>query len=400
MGLLSRNIQIIPPSETLALVARAAQLRAEGKKVISFAAGELDFPTPQIVVDGTIEALRGGWTKYTPSAGLTDMRKAVARTVTRLSGVEVSDANVAVTMGAKQGIFNVLMAILDPGDGVLVVSPYWVSYPSMVMLAGGTPVIHETKPDSGFKISGAEIARIAATKKLKAVIINSPSNPTGSVYSPGELVSVYEACRKAGIFLISDEIYAAIVFDGVEHFSALQLERRITDGFCIVDGMSKSFAMTGWRIGWVVGTTELIGAVSKISAQTTTCATSFIQKGCVDALDSIAAMPGDWMAQLRQRREKIVSLLCAVEGVACRKPDGAFYAWADVREILRRRLPDGSVVGTSDRLSRYLMEDGALIVVPGGAFGCEGFMRFSFAVSMKEIEEGIEIFRRGVEKLS
>jgi aspartate aminotransferase len=223
MGLLSSRINRVPPSETLALVARAAQLRAEGKRVISFAAGELDFATPASIVSGTIEAIQAGYGKYAPAPGLPEFRKAVAAYMTRQSGVDMTDQNVAVTVGAKQGIFNALMAVLDPGDNVLVLSPYWVSYPPMVMLAGGNPVVHETKPENGFKVTAGEIHKLAAGSKIRAVILNTPSNPTGAVYTPGELSSVYEACRKHDIFILSDEIYSNLTFDGIEHFSAFHL---------------------------------------------------------------------------------------------------------------------------------------------------------------------------------
>jgi aspartate aminotransferase len=312
----------------------------------------------------------------------------------------MTDQNVAVTVGAKQGIFNALMAVLDPGDNVLVLSPYWVSYPPMVMLAGGNPVVHETKPENGFKVTAGEIHKLAAGSKIRAVILNTPSNPTGAVYTPGELSSVYEACRKHDIFILSDEIYSNLTFDGIEHFSAFHLEKRISDGYCVVDGMSKSFAMTGWRVGWVVGPPELVKAVSKVTAQTTSCAVTFIQKGCVDALGHRLSEWDEWKRQLAGRRERIVSLLGAVPGVSCRKPDGAFYVWVDARELMSRTLPNGEILGSSDRFSRFLVEDAALIVVPGGAFGCEGFMRFSFAMSMQEIEEGIDLFRKSIEKLS
>jgi len=400
MGLLSDRINKVPPSETLALVARATQLRAEGKKVISFAAGELDFGTPTSIVSGTIDAIKAGYSKYAPAPGLPEFRRAVAAYMTRQSGVDITDQNVAVTVGAKQGIFNALIAVIDPGDSVLVLSPYWVSYPPMVMLAGGNPVIHETKPENGFKVTAEEIDRIAAGKKIRAVIMNSPSNPTGAVYAPGELSSVYEACRKHDIFILSDEIYSNLTFDGIEHFSAFHLEKRITDGYCVVDGMSKSFAMTGWRVGWVVGTPDLIKAVSKVTAQTTSCAVSFIQKGCVDALGQRLAEWDEWKRQLAKRRERIVSLLNAVPGVSCRKPDGSFYVWVDARELMSKTMPGGEALGSSDRFSKFLVEEAALIVVPGGAFGCEGFMRFSFALSMDEIEEGIELFKKSIEKLS
>jgi aspartate aminotransferase len=400
MSIISGRIKKIPPSETLALVARAAQLRAEGKKVISFAAGELDFPTPPTVVDGTLEAIRAGLTKYAPSAGLPELRRAAAACMSRQTGVAVKDENVAVTVGAKQALFNVLLSVLDPGDRVLVLSPYWVSYPAMVSLAGGIPVIYPSRPDGGFKVTGREIAPLIDERGPKAIIVNSPSNPTGAVYSPEQYRDVYETCRKANVFVISDEIYSTLTYDGLAHCSALHMENGVTDSACVVDGMSKSFAMTGWRIGWLVGTPELVGAVSKVSAQTTSCAVTFIQKGCAEALGIKDEAREGWTKQLQARRDRLVSLVNASGHVTCHKPQGAFYVWVDVRSILSRRLPGGKPVGDSAGLSSWLIDDAALVVVPGAAFGCEGFMRFSFAVSMEEIEEGVGRFLRSVAKLS
>lgn len=400
MSLLSRKIQEIPPSATLALVAKAAQLRAEGKRVISFAAGELDFPTPEPIVAGTIEALHGGLTKYTPSGGLPDLRRAAAGYMSRQLEADIREENVAITLGAKQGIFNVLVSILNPGDKVIILSPYWVSYPSMVTLAGGKGIIVDTKPEEGFKASGNDIASLAEKEKPRAILMNSPSNPTGAVYSPQEMRSIHDVCRKENIFIISDEIYSNILFDGLKHFSAFHLEGKINDAFCVIDGMSKSFSMTGWRIGWVVGSPGLVKAVSKVTAQTTSCAVSFIQKGCVGALGRGLDDYDEWMRQLDARRSHMVSLLSSIDGVECHRPQGAFYLWVDVRGLFSGRLPGGKALKSSVELSGYLVDDCALVVVPGSAFGCEGFMRFSFAVSMQEIEEGISLFRRSIEKLS
>jgi aspartate aminotransferase len=270
----------------------------------------------------------------------------------------------------------------------------------MVSLAGGVPVIHASKPEKGFKVTGEEIAPLIAEHRPRAIIMNSPSNPTGAVYSPEQCRSVYEACTKANVFIISDEIYSTLTYDGLEHCSALHMEKAVTERACVVDGMSKSFAMTGWRIGWLVGTAELVGAVSKVSAQTTSCAVTFIQKGCVAALGGKDGAMEEWKKELQARRDRLVALVNASGHSVCQKPQGAFYVWVDVRGLLARRLPGGEPVQDSARLSSWFVDDCALIVVPGAAFGCEGFMRFSFAVSMEEIEEGVERFLRSAAKLS
>ncbi len=390
----------MPPSATLALAARAAQLRSEGVNVVSFAAGELDFPTPEDIVDSTIKAMHEGWTRYAPAPGLPDLRKAVARMMTRHAGVEIKDENIAITVGAKQAVANALFSVLNPGDSVLILTPYWVSYPSMVMLAGGTPLIHETKPENGFKATGRELADLIAEKKPRAVIMNSPSNPTGGVYSEAELRSVYDACKMENVFVISDEIYSTLVFDGKKHFSALHLTGKVEDDICVLNGMSKSFAMTGWRIGWAVAAPGIIKAISKVSAQTTSCAPTFIQKGCAEALkDHSGEINKEWKEKLRRRRDRLVDLVNRIEGVRCDRPEGAFYVWVDVRDLMKRRLPDGTELISAAQLSAWLIDDCALVSVPGNAFGCDGFLRFSFAISTKDIEEGAARFAGSVKKL-
>ena len=400
MDFLSTTIKNMPPSATLALAARAAQLRSQGVNVISFAAGELDFPTPEEIVDNTIKAMHEGWTRYAPTPGLPDLRKAVATMMTRHTGVEIKDENIAITVGAKQAAANVLFSVLDPGDSVLILAPYWVSYPSMVMLAGGKPLIHETLPENGFKASAGELADLISENRPKAVIMNSPSNPTGSVYSEAELRSFYEACKKENVFVISDEIYSTLVFDCKKHFSALHLAGKVQDDICVLNGMSKSFAMTGWRIGWAVASPGIIKAISKVSAQTTSCAPSFIQKGCAEALkDHTGEIKGEWKEKLQKRRNRLVELLRRIDGVRCDRPEGSFYVWVDVRDLMKCSLPDGTKLSSSAQLSAWLIDDCALVSVPGSAFGCDGFLRFSFAVSTKEIEEGVERFAGSVNKL-
>ncbi|MFH1434396.1 MAG: aminotransferase class I/II-fold pyridoxal phosphate-dependent enzyme, partial [Pseudomonadota bacterium] len=265
----------------------------------------------------------------------------------------------------------------------------------------GTPLIHETKPGNGFKAAGRELADLIAEKKPRAVIMNSPSNPTGGVYSEAELRDVHEACKKENVFIISDEIYSTLVYDGKKHFSALHLTGRVEDDICVINGMSKSFAMTGWRIGWAVAAPGIIKAIAKVSAQTTSCAPSFIQKGCAEVLkDHPGEINKEWKEKLRRRRDRLVDLVSRIDGVRCDKPEGAFYVWVDVRGLMKRSLPDGTELGSSGRLSAWLIDDCALVSVPGSAFGCEGFLRFSFAISTKDIEEGVERFAGSVKKLT
>jgi len=397
---LSGRIRSVPPSETLALAAKAAQLRAQGVKVISFAVGELDFDTPRPLVDSTVRALDRGLTRYAPPAGLPELRAKVAAWTSRRTGVPVADANVAVTTGAKQAIYNVLLSVLDPGDRVLVLAPYWVSYPAMVSLVGGVPVVVETARERGLKATAPEIAAAIAKEKPRAIILNSPSNPTGSLYAREELGAVIEECRAGGVFVISDEIYSTIVFGGRPHASVLGLAGGVGDSFCVVNGMSKSFAMTGWRVGWIVGSPDLAGAAAKVTAQTTSCATTFIQKGCADAMEGQEETQAGWLATLEQRRARILALLDGVPGVGVVPPDGAFYAWIDVSAFTGKRAPGGAVIDGSAALSAFLVEDAGLVAVPGVAFGGEGFLRFSFAVSMEEIEEGVGRFAKSLARLS
>jgi aspartate aminotransferase len=392
------RISSMESSPTLEITARANELKAAGHRVVAFAAGQPDFPTPDHICAAALEAIRGGMTGYTASAGLPELRQVVARVYSRRLGLDLGPGNVAVAVGAKNALALFLEATLEPGDEVIVPAPYWVSYPPMVHLASARAVIVDCGADTGYLLT-PEALEAAVTPRTRALVLNSPSNPTGSVYTREQMGALADRALELGLAILSDEIYEDLVFDGT-HVSPLALNPGRLDDIAVVSGVSKTYSMTGWRVGWLVASEPVVRAAAKIVGQTTSGPATFVQKACVAALTGKSPFLDEWIEQYRARRKVMHEGLAAVPGMRPHWPGGAFYMWVDVTGLLARKLPSGGPVGTSQALSRFLLDEEHVATVPGSAFGAEGHMRLSFATGMQDIEEGLRRIGRAVERLA
>jgi aspartate aminotransferase len=383
---LARRLQAIKPSATLALNARAKALVSQGVDVAVLAAGEPDFDTPEFIKQAAIDALRAGFTKYTPTGGIPELREAISQKLERDNALKFPPDQVLVTVGGKQGLYNCFQALLDEGDEVIVFAPYWVSYPDMVNLAGGRPVIIPTREEDGFA-PDPEAIRRALTPRTRAIILNSPANPTGAVYSRAALEGIANAVRGHDCLLVSDDMYEKLLYEG-EFLNIGNVAPDLVPRLVISNGLSKAYSMTGWRIGYIAGPKPLISAMTMVQDQSTSNASSISQKAAVAALkgptDFIAAM----VKEFRERRDFFVAGLNALDGVRCRKPEGAFYAMADVRGLYGRTYK-GVALSDSMRVSEILLDDFRVAAVPGDPFGAPGYIRMSFATSREVLNKGL-----------
>ncbi|RLB07768.1 MAG: aspartate aminotransferase [Deltaproteobacteria bacterium] len=394
---LSRRAQEIKPSSTLAITAKAKAMRAQGIDVISFGAGEPDLDTPQHIKDAAIKALQEGFTKYTPVGGIDELKEAIVEKLKRENGLNYQREQILVSCGGKHVLYNLAQAILDEGDEVIIPAPYWVSYPPIVMLAGAKAVTIPTSEEEGFKLS-AEALKEAITPKTKAVIINSPSNPTGTAYTRQELEELAEVALRHNIYIISDEIYEKIVYDGFKHVSIASLSEEVKEVTILVNGVSKTYSMTGWRIGYAAGPRELIEAMTRIQSQSTSNPTSFAQKGATAALlgsqEGIPAM----VQEYQRRRDLICEMVTSIEGVSCYKPVGAFYVFPNVGAYLGKNFK-GNRIENSSQLASYLLDEVRVAVVPGVDFGVEGYLRLSYPISPDVIQEGVRRIKEALTAL-
>ena len=378
---LADRVNRISISPTAAVLAAAERYRAQGADLADFGPGEPDFPTPEHIVNAAIRALHEGRTKYTPTAGIGPLRDAICRWHAAQFGSSYAAPECVVTVGGKHAIFNAFCCLLGKGDEVLIPAPYWVSYPDMVMYTGATPVPVMTDPSDGFRLRAEEVAR-AITPKTKLLIVNSPSNPSGAVVPADEFARIYEVCRAKNIWLLTDECYSHFIYGNEKPFSLASLPGT-KPNIMVAGSVSKTFAMTGWRIGYLLAPEQLITAMIKVQSQSTSNPTSIAQYAALEALtgpmDTVAAM----LAEYSRRRDRIVAGLRAIPGVTCVEPGGAFYAFPSVAEHLR----DG--VANSTALAKLLLERQHLVTVPGDAFGTPGYLRLSYATSIERIEEGL-----------
>lgn len=393
----SRRILPIAPSATMAVTGRAAELKAEGVDVISFGAGEPDFATPKFIVDAMVDAAREGATGYAPVAGLPALRDAVAREFTEIYGVPFDRNHIIVTCGGKQALFNLFQVLLDPKDQVLIPSPYWVSYPAQVELAEGEPVFVQCRPDQGFKLDMTAV-REAISDRTVGIILNSPNNPTGGVQDAETLRELADVAEEHDLWICTDDIYSYLRYDGGEFVSVLRERPDLRDRIIIVHGASKTFAMTGWRLGFMGAHPSLIKKMGIIQGQSTSGATTFAQHGAVAAISSDKGFLKEWLAAYDARRKRIVSLLNDIEGVSCALPGGAFYVFPDVNGLLGRKYK-GRVIDSDLELAQTLLEHAHVAFVPGEPFGAPGFMRLSYACSMESIEEGLARFAKFVSEM-
>jgi len=389
---LSARVQRVKPSPTLAITARAAQLKAEGKNIIGFGAGEPDFDTPDHIKAAAIEAINAGFTKYTAVNGTIELRKAVAAKFLRDNQLEYSPDQILVSVGGKQSFYNLAQALLDEGDEVVIPAPYWVSYPDMVLLADATPVIIESGLEQGFKITPAQL-EAAITPKTKLMVINSPSNPTGAAYSHAELAALGEVLRKhPQVIVASDDIYEHIGWSDEPFKNILTVNPDLYERAIVLNGVSKAYSMTGWRIGYAGGPLKLINAMKKIQSQSTSNPTSISQVAAQAALEGDQAFIDDMNREFKERHDFVIDALNKIDGVECLPSDGAFYAFPKM-EAAYKKL-DG--INNDVEFGEYLINEAGVALVPGSAFGAPGYMRLSFATSMENLKDGLSRIQKAL----
>ncbi len=394
---ISERVASLEESVTLAITAKAKAMKAAGMDVIGFGAGEPDFPTPANIAEAAVRAIREGCTRYTPVGGIPELKKAIIEKFEADNGLEYSSEEVIVSCGAKHTLYNIFQAILDPGDEVIIPSPYWVTYPAVVSLAGGRPIIVKTSADRGFKMSPADLGEVV-TERTRAIIINSPSNPAGTFYTEEELGDIASLALENNLLIISDEIYEKIIYNGKKSSPIASLSEDAKRHTIVVNGVSKTYAMTGWRIGYGAGPAPIIKAMTKLQSQSTSNPASISQWAAVEALTGPQDAVEKMVTQFEKRRDVIVAGLNNIPGVRCVQPDGAFYVFADFSAHYGRSHSAGVVNGSLD-MAAYLLEGVGTALVPGLAFGEDNFLRLSFAVSMENIEEGLKRIKLALNEL-
>ena len=395
---LAERLSVVVPSATLAINARAQELRAKGVDVISFGAGEPDFDTPSNIRDAGIAAINAGRTRYTAVSGIAELRSAIAERSARERGVPTAPANVVVTVGAKGALFNLALALFEAGDEVIVPTPCWVSYPEQVRLMGATPVFVPSTLERGWKLDPADLAK-ALSPRTKAVILCTPSNPTGAAYTPAELAALADVLRKSDCWIVSDEIYGSLVYDGFEHRSLLSIAPDLASRTVIIDGVSKTFAMTGWRVGWSISPVPLAKAMEMVQSQGATHTATPAQWAALEALRSPALEFEQMRALFQLRRDRVVHGLRALPGLRCAMPEGAFYAFCDVSAWIGRETASGKVLTDDTAIAAWLLDEAHVAVVPGSAFAAPGHMRLSYAVSVEHIDKALERIGRAYASL-
>jgi aspartate aminotransferase len=399
MSIIATRLAAIKPSPTIAVAGLALELRAAGRDVIGLAAGEPDFDTPDHVKQAACAAIEAGHTKYTAVDGTPALKAAVSAKFRRENGLEYRLDEISVAAGGKQIIYNAMMASLDPGDEVIIPTPYWVSYPDIVLLAGGTPRFVSCAEEAGFRMTPRDLER-AITPRTKWLILNSPNNPTGAAYDPSQLRALTDVLvAHRHVWVLSDDIYEHLLYDGMEFATPAALEPRLRDRCLTMNGIAKAYAMTGWRIGYAGGPVELIRAMAKIQSQSTSNPCSVSQAAAVEALDG----PQDFVAErsriMRGRRDLAVELLNQVPGLRCHRPEGAFYVYPNCAGVLGRQSPAGSLLSSSEDFARYLLEQEGVAVVPGAGFGMDPYIRISYATSNELLAEACRRIRRACEAL-
>jgi aspartate aminotransferase len=385
---LARRVSEVEPSATLAITAKAQEMRAAGRDVLGFGAGEPDFDTPDHIKEACQKALRDGDTKYTPAAGKLVLREAIAEKFRRDNGLSYNPkTEVIVTIGAKHALYELFQAVLDPGDEAIIPAPYWVSYAAMASLAGASPVIIPVGADQDFKVSPEQV-REAITPRSKLLVINSPSNPTGMVYTPDELRALAEVALEAGLLIVSDEIYEKLLYDSAEQVAVASFSEEVKASTVTINGLSKTYSMTGWRLGYAAGPREIIDAMERIQSHATSNPTSFAQAGAVAALRGSCDFLAPKLAAFDERRRHLVDALGAMDGVRCVRPQGAFYVFPDFSGVLGRKTPKGETLRDAIHLAEYLLDEVGVALVPGEAFGAPGCARISYATSTATVQEG------------
>ncbi|MBM4261703.1 MAG: pyridoxal phosphate-dependent aminotransferase [Deltaproteobacteria bacterium] len=398
MTQLADRTKLIKPSVTLAIAAKAGKLRSEGVDVVNFSAGEPDFDTPEHIKAAAIEALRKGLTKYTDVKGIEPLRQAVVDKYKNEYSLEYRKDDVLVSVGAKHSLYNLLQATVNPGDEVLIPAPYWVSYADMALLAGGVPKLIPTDESTGFRIKAAQLAA-ALTPKTRVFFLNSPCNPTGATYNREELVAIAAVLQKHDCLIFADDIYEKIVYGDFQGHNIVALNPALRERTIIINGVSKTYAMTGWRIGYAIGPNDVIAAAGKIQSQSTSNPTSIAQYAALEAIRGAQDVVTRMVEQFHKRRDAIVAKLNGIEGITCLKPEGAFYVFPNISGLLGKTA-NGKKLSTPCDVADYFLEEAKVAGVPGEDFGSQQHIRFSYATSLEDIEKGCNRIAAAVAKLS
>ena len=394
---ISHRAKAIKPSPTLAMNALACAMKAKGIDVINFGVGEPDFNTPEYIKNAAIQAINDNFTRYTAAAGIPELRSAITAKLKRDNNLPCNPDDILVSPGAKASIINILMTICDPRDEVLIPSPYWVSYTSQVEMVDAFPILLPTDESTGFKITADQLDEaIDSLTSPKALIINSPNNPTGAVYTKEELKEIAGVCLKHDILIISDEIYEKLIYDGESHFSIAQVSDDVRKHTIVINGVSKAYAMTGWRLGYAAGPSEIIKCAARIQGHTTSCVTSITQKAAVVALNEEDGSIEQMRKEFEKRRNFLVKELNRIKNIKCSMPKGAFYTMPNVSYYIHN---NNKGVTNTVELCHYLLENFHIAIVPGSAFGMENYVRFSYANSVDNLRKGLDRFRNGLENL-
>ena len=388
MSIISDSLKRIKPSPTIAVTTKARELKAAGKDVIGLGAGEPDFDTPDNIKEVAIKAIKEGDTKYTAVDGTPALKKAIAEKFKRENNLDYSIDQITVGAGGKHVIYNAMMATLNKGDEVIIPAPYWVSYPDVVLLAGAKPVIIECSEDQGFKLNPKNLEN-SITNKTKWLILNSPSNPTGASYSENEIKKLAEVLKKnSHVHILSDDIYEHISYEGFKFFTIAQIPE-LKERVLTMNGVSKSYAMTGWRIGYAAGSKEIIKAIAKIQSQSTSNPSSVSQAAAVEALNGTQNFISERSKAFQERRDFVVSELNKIDGINCLKPEGAFYVFPSCKDLLGKKDNKGNVLETDNDFVQSMLENVGVAVVQGSAFGLDGFFRISYATSMENLKKAL-----------
>ena len=394
MGLIAHALERVKPSPTMAITSKAREMKAAGFDVIGLGAGEPDFDTPDNVKQAAIAAIERGETKYTAVDGIPELKRAIATKFERENDLTYKPAEITVGSGGKQVLYNALLATLNPGDEVIVPSPYWVSYPDIVLLAGATPVVVETKLDDGFKLSPKALAA-AITPRTKWFIFNSPSNPTGAAYTREEIKALTDVLLKhENVWVLSDDIYEHLVYDGFAFSTPAQVEPKLKGRTLTMNGVSKAYSMTGWRIGYAGGPEPLIKAIATLQSQSTSNPCSISQWASVEALEGPQDFLKLWVASFQDRRDLVVSMLNQAKGISCPTPEGAFYVYPSCAGVIGRTSRDGKKIETDEDFATALLQEEGVAVVHGAAFGLSPFFRISYATGIEALEEACRRIQR------
>lgn len=394
---LSKKAGNISPSITLSITAKANELKAQGVDVVSFGAGEPDFNTPQNIINSAIKAMQDGKTKYTPAGGILELKKTICKKFKEDNGLDYTTDQITISTGAKQCLANVFMAILNPGDEILIPIPYWVSYPELVKLADGVPVFVETLKENNYKYTIEDLEK-AVSDKTKAILINSPNNPTGTIYNREELIEIAEFAKKHDLLIISDEIYEKLIYDGEKHISIASLSEDVFERTVVINGVSKTYAMTGWRLGYMAASKEITKLMTSIQSHMTSNVNTIAQYAAIEALNGPIEDLNTMVKEFERRRNFMVDRLSKIDGVSIIKPSGAFYIMVNISSYFNTTFKGEEIKNSLD-FSRVLLDEEKVAVIPGAGFGLDEYIRLSYATSMDIIETGIDRIAMFINKI-